>query len=184
MTYTLYDATVPLFVDSLNTLLAILDKAEEHAAEKNIDISLLLQAKLAEDMHPLIFQYHVATDTAMKTVTRIINVEPEPYTNDLKNVSDLRGRVNHTIDLIKAASKDAFEGRTNALIPLAFPHLEEDLQMKAVDYIRAYSIPNFFFHVQTAYCILRSQGVQLGKADFLGASIGPFLEQHQKQHQK
>ncbi|KZL64928.1 3-oxoacyl-acyl-carrier-protein synthase [Colletotrichum incanum] len=184
MSFTLYDATVPLFIDSLNTLLTLLAKAEEHAAEKGIDISSLLQARLAENMHPLTFQYHVATDTAMKTITRIIDVKPEPYLNDLKDVTDLRARIKHTIDLVKDASKHVFEARADSYIPLAFPHLEEDLQIKATDYIRAYSIPNFFFHVQTAYCILRSQGVQLGKADFLGASISPFLEEHQRKQKK
>ncbi|WYZ39634.1 hypothetical protein EsH8_III_001548 [Colletotrichum jinshuiense] len=184
MAYTLYDATIPAFVNGLNTMLILLTKAEAYAADKGVDISTLLQARLAEDMHPLTFQYYVATETAMKTVTRIQGIEPEVYENNLKVASDLRARVEHTIAIVKAADKSVFEARPDVIVPLPIDILKEPLQMKARDYVGAYGIPNFYFHVQTAYCILRAQGVPLSKADFLGSSMGPFFEQHHKQQRR
>lgn len=184
MAYSLYDATIPAFVNGLNTMLILLTKAEAYAADKGVDISTLLQARLAEDMKPFTFQYHVATETAMKTVTRILDIESEVYENNLEVASDLRARVEHTIAILKAADRSVFEARSDVIVPLPIDILEEPLQMKARDYVDAYGIPNFYFHVQTAYCILRAQGVRLSKADFLTVSLGPFFEEHYRQQRR
>ncbi|OLN90157.1 hypothetical protein CCHL11_09801 [Colletotrichum chlorophyti] len=184
MTYTLHDATVPLLLAGLNTLLNLLTKAEAYAAEKSIDIKDVLQWKLAEDMLPFSFQYHVATDCAMKIVARVQGSDPEAFEYKFESAADLRSRVEHTIALVKAADPKTFEERTDALVPLGLGFGKGEMQIKARDYIVAYGMPNFFFHIQAAYSILRMKGVQLGKGDYLGPFMGPFVEAHQKQQQQ
>ncbi|GKT52243.1 uncharacterized protein ColSpa_12424 [Colletotrichum spaethianum] len=184
MTYTLYDASVPLLLAGLNTLLNLLTKAEEYAAEKSIDAAQILDWKLAEDMLPFSFQYHVATDSAMKIITRVQGTDPEVFGKDFAGIADLRKRVEHTIALVKAADPKTFEARTDALVPLGLGFGKGEMQIRARDYLVAYGMPNFFFHIQTAYSILRAKGVQLGKGDYLGPFMGPFVEAHQKQQQQ
>ncbi|KAL0938200.1 3-oxoacyl-acyl-carrier-protein synthase [Colletotrichum truncatum] len=183
MTYSLYDASVPLLTAGLNTLLNLLAKAEAHAAEKGIDVKTLLEAKLADDMLPFTFQYHVATDSAMKIVARVQGTDPEAYEFKFEGIADLRSRVEHTLALVKAADPKTFEARTDALVPLGLGFGKGEMQIRARDYLVAYGLPNFFFHVQTAYSILRKEGVQIGKGDYLGPFMGPFVEQHQKSQQ-
>ncbi|TDZ18140.1 hypothetical protein Cob_v008760 [Colletotrichum orbiculare MAFF 240422] len=183
MPYTLYDASVPLLLAGLNSLLNFLVKAEEHANEKSIDIKTLLEARLAEDMFPFTFQYHVATDSAMKIIARVQGTDPEAFENKFDSVADLRKRVEHAIALVNAADPKTFEERTDALVPLGLGFGKGEMQIKAKDYLVAYGMPNFFFHIQAAYSILRKEGVQLGKADYLGPFMGPFVEQHQKSQQ-
>ncbi|KAF6833171.1 3-oxoacyl-acyl-carrier-protein synthase [Colletotrichum musicola] len=183
MVYTLHDASVPLLIAGLNTLLNLLNKVEAHAAEKSVDPKTLLEAKLAEDMFPFTFQYHVATDSAMKIIARVQGTDPEVFDNKFESVADLRARVEHTLALVKAADPKTFEERTDALVPLGLGFGKGEMQIRARDYLVAYGLPNFFFHIQAAYSILRKEGVNLGKADYLGPFMGPFVEQHQKAQQ-
>ncbi|KAF4820383.1 hypothetical protein CGCTS75_v011261 [Colletotrichum tropicale] len=183
MTYTLYDASVPLLTAGLNTLLNLLNKAEAYAAEKGIDVKTLLEAKLAEDMFPFTFQYHVATDCAMKIIARVQGTDPEAFENKFDSVADLRARVEHTLALVKAADPKTFEARTDALVPLGLGFGKGEMQIPARDYLVAYGMPNFFFHIQAAYSILRKEGVPLGKVDYLQPFMGPLVEKHQKAQQ-
>ncbi|GJC85456.1 hypothetical protein ColLi_08294 [Colletotrichum liriopes] len=180
MTYTLHDATVPLLLAGLNTLLNLLTKAEAHAAEKSFDAAQVLGWKLAEDMLPFAVQYFIATDSALKIVARVQGTEPEVLGKEFAGLADLRERVEHAISRVKAADPATFEARTDALVPLGLGFGKGEMQIRARDYVVAYGMPNFFFHVQTAYSILRAKGVQLGKADYLDPFMAPFVKASQE----
>ncbi|WQF89260.1 hypothetical protein CDEST_14274 [Colletotrichum destructivum] len=184
MTYTLYDASVPLLLAGLNTLLGLLTKAEAYAADKAISADDVLGWKLAEDMLPFSVQYYIATDCAIKIVARVQGTEPEALGREFKSIADLRQRVEYTIALVKAADPKTFEARTDALVPLGLGFGQGEMQIRARDYLVAYGMPNFFFHLQTAYSILRAKGIQLGKADYLGPFMNPFVEEYKKQQQQ
>ncbi|KAK1569685.1 uncharacterized protein LY79DRAFT_674518 [Colletotrichum navitas] len=186
MTYTLHDATVPLLLSGLKTLLNLLSKAEAYAAEKSIEADSILQWKLADniDMFPFSFQYFVATDSAMKIVSRVQGTEPLAWGKDFAGLGELRKRVEETIALVESADPKTFEARTDALVPLGLGFGKGEMQIRARDYVVAYGMPNFFFHIQTAYCILRAKGLDLGKGDYLNPFMGPFVEAHQKQQQQ
>ncbi|EFQ36269.1 hypothetical protein CGRA01v4_14993 [Colletotrichum graminicola] len=186
MTYNLHDATVPLLLAGLKTLLNLLSKAEAYAAEKSIAADSILGWKLADniDMLPFSFQYFVAADCAMKIVTRVQGTEPLAWGKDFAGLGDLRKRVEETIALVEAADPKTFEARTDALVPLGLGSGKGEMQIRARDYVVAFGMPNFFFHIQTAYCILRAKGLELGKSDYLTPFMGPFVEAHQKQQQQ
>ncbi|OHE91101.1 hypothetical protein CORC01_13583 [Colletotrichum orchidophilum] len=177
MAYTLYDATVPLLLAGLNSLLNIVAKAEEYAAEKSIDAKEILDWKLADDMLPFTFQYFVASDCAIKIIARVQGTEPEALGREFASLGELRQRVEHAITVVKAADPKTFEARTDALVPLGLGYGKGEVQIKARDYLVAYGMPNFFFHVSTAYDILRSKGVQLGKSDYITPFMAPFVQQ-------
>ncbi|WYZ45748.1 hypothetical protein EsH8_VIII_001064 [Colletotrichum jinshuiense] len=183
-TYSIYDGSVPLLLAGLNTLLNLLTKAEEYAAEKSFDSADILQWKLAEDMLPFPVQFFIATDCAFKIVARVQGTEPEALDKDFKTIADLRKRVEHALSVVKAADRKTFEDRTDALVPLGLGFGKGEMQIKARDYLVAYGLPNFFFHIQTAYSIMRAKGVQLGKGDYLTPFMGPFVEAHEKQQQQ
>ncbi|KAK1625045.1 hypothetical protein BDP81DRAFT_452988 [Colletotrichum phormii] len=177
MTYTLYDASVPLLLAGLNSLLTIVAKAEAYATEKSIDPKEILDWKLADDMLPFSFQYFVAADCAIKIVARVQGTEPEALGRDFASLGDLRQRVEHALAIVKAADPKTFEARTDALVPLGLGFGKGEMQIKARDYLVAYGMPNFFFHISTAYGILRSKGVQLGKGDYLTPFAAPITQQ-------
>ncbi|KAK2037968.1 hypothetical protein LZ31DRAFT_142888 [Colletotrichum somersetense] len=186
MTYNLHDATVPLLLPGLKTLLNLLSKAEAYAADKSIDGASILEWKIADnvDMLPFSFQYFVATDSAMKIVSRVQGTEPLAWGKEFAGLGDLRKRVEEAIAVVEAADPKTFEARTDALVPLGLGFGKGEMQIRARDYVVAYGMPNFFFHIQTAYCILRAKGVELGKNDYLSPFMGPFVEAHQKQQQQ
>ncbi|KAK1985764.1 hypothetical protein LZ30DRAFT_583502 [Colletotrichum cereale] len=184
MTYTLHDATVPLLLAGLKTLDGLLAKAEAYAAEKSIDAASILEWKIAEDMLPFSFQYHIATDSAMKIVARVQGTDPVAFSREFAGLGELRKRVEETVAIVEAADPKTFEARTDALVPLGLGFGKGEMQIRARDYVVAYGMPNFFFHIQTAYCILRAKGVQLGKNDYLSPFMGPFVEAHEKQQKQ
>ncbi|KAK1499616.1 hypothetical protein CCUS01_00342 [Colletotrichum cuscutae] len=177
MAYTLYDASVPLLLAGLNSLLNIITKAEEYAKEKSIDAKEILDWKLADDMLPFSFQFFVVADCAIKIVARVQGTEPEALGREFASLDDLRQRVEHTITIVKAADPKTFEARTDALVPLGLGFGKGEVQIKARDYLVAYGMPNFFFHISTAYGILRAKGVQIGKGDYLTPFSAPITQQ-------
>ncbi|KAK2008710.1 hypothetical protein LZ32DRAFT_661884 [Colletotrichum eremochloae] len=180
MAYTFYDGTVPLLLPGLKALLNLLTKAEAYAAEKSIDPASILGWKLADDMLPFSFQFFVATDCAMKIVARVQGTEPLAWGRDFAGLGDLRKRVEEAIAIVEKADPKTFEARPDALVPLGLGPGKGEIQVPARDYVVAYGMPNFFFHIQTAYCILRAKGLELGKMDYLTPFMGPVVEANQK----
>ena len=156
----MYKASVPVVLNALTNLKAILGKAEAWAAEKNIKDATVLNARLALDMLPFSKQIQLVSDTAKGVAARLGGVENEA------SFAELHERLQKTIDFIKSVDAAGFAGSESREIVLKFP--SRTIEFKGLDYLTGFVIPNLFFHVTTAYAILRHSGVPLGKADYLG----------------
>jgi hypothetical protein len=150
----------------LTNLSAILDKAAAHAAAKKFDSAVLAQARLFPDMHPLTRQVQIACDTAKGAAARLAGIEVPKHEDTEATLADLKARVAKTADFIKsitaAQMKDA-EGRS---IELKFP--SGSWKFTAVGYLTDFVLPNFYFHLSMVYALLRKNGVEVGKGDYLG----------------
>jgi len=165
-TLNLYDITVPIFIQSLTTLDAQLTKAEEWAKENNVPLEELTSARLHPDMHPLLFQVTTASNTAKKSVTRITGTELATFEDNEKTFPELHERIAKTIALLKDVKREYFEGKEDADVLLKTGGHE--VMFKGLRFAQFFALPNFFFHIVTAYDILRNKGVPVGKLDFLG----------------
>lgn len=166
MAFTIYDASVPLFRQQLGSLLTLLDKAEAHAADQGIDVATLLNASLAPDMFNFIRQVQIATDHAKGACARLAGVEIPTFEDKETTVAELRARIERVLAFIASVTPAQFAGAEDRPIRLVFPWASYDFTGQR--YVSYWALPNFFFHVTTAYDILRAQGVPVGKADFLG----------------
>lgn len=167
MAFTIYDATIPVFRQTLNSLLGILDKAEAHAAEKGIDVSDLLNATLAPDMFNCIRQVQIATDHAKGCAARLAGIDIPRFDDTEKTIGELRDRIRKTLDFIASVTPEQCAGAESREIKLVFPWATYEFTGQR--YVTYWALPNYFFHVTTAYDILRHKGVPVGKSDFLGA---------------
>jgi hypothetical protein len=167
MAFTIYDASVPIFQQVLKSLTGLLDKAEAHAAEKGVDVATLLNASLAPDMFPFIRQIQIATDHAKGATARLGGVDIPRFEDSEKTVSELRGRIQKTLDFIATVEPAQFSGAEVREIKMVFPWATYEFTGQR--YLTYWALPNFFFHATTAYDILRSRDVRIGKSDFLGA---------------
>lgn len=166
MAFTIYDASVPVLQQMLNNLLGLLDKAEAHAAEKGVDVSTLLNASLAPDMFNFIRQVQIATDHAKGCAARLGGVEIPKYEDNEQTVAELRARIRKTLDFVASVRPEQFAGAESRELKLVFPWATYEFTGQR--YLTYWALPNFFFHVTTAYDILRARGVAVGKSDFLG----------------
>lgn len=165
MSLTLYDASVPVYARGLRNLAAFLDKAEAHATAKGLDLSTLTDARLYEDMHPLNRQIHLASDAAKGGAARLAGVTPPSFPDVEVTFPELRERIAKTIAFVEGIKPDQLNGREEATVELPLPG--RTMTFTGKEFLLSFSLPNFLFHVTTAYAILRSQGVPLGKMDYL-----------------
>lgn len=166
MPTSLYDITVPTLLRGLGNLEAVLKKGEAFAAEQGIDPKILLEARLAADMYPLVGQIQRASDTAKFAAVRLGGVENVPFEDSETDFAGLFARIAKTRSFLEAAPRENFEGREDVEVVLKTPSSER--RFRGIDYALGFVLPNFFFHVTTAYDILRHKGVPLGKLDYLG----------------
>ncbi len=166
MSVSLYDVSIPIFTLSLSNLAAILDKAAVHAETKKIDPKVLPAARLIIDMLPLSSQIQIACDTAKGAAARLAGVEVPKHPDTETTIDELKARVAKTLDFIKTVKREQFQGAETREIVLQFP--QSTLKFTGLNYVTNFVLPNFFFHVTTAYALLRKNGVDLGKRDFLG----------------
>ena len=167
MTISMHTASVPIFTRMLGNLLTWLDKAEAHAAAKKFDPAVLLAARLAPDMLPFTKQIQIACDAAKFGVSRIGEVDAPKFEDNEATVAELRERIRKTIDFVAsvpAAKMDGSEARE-----VTVPRRDGPMVIQAEAYLKQWVLPNFFFHLSMAYALLRHNGVELGKADYLGA---------------
>lgn len=165
----LYDAAIPGYLQMLNNLAAFLDKAEAHAAANGIDPQTYLEARLAPDMHPLMRQIQMASDGAKGGSARLAGVEPPSFPDTETTWTEAKERIAKTIAFVQGIKPDQVNGDEGRAIVLKFPNMT--LNFTAKDFLFQFSLPNFQFHVVTAYALLRQSGVPLGKMDYLaGAS--------------
>ena len=175
MTYSMSRACLPALDLGLATLLSLLDKASAFCAAKKVDEAVLLQARLAPDMFAFIRQVQITTDLAKNGASRLAGVESPRHADDETSIAQLKTRIQATLSHLKTidpAQIDASEARE-----IEFPLGPETKgRMKGDDYLVQFVLPNFYFHLTTAYAILRHNGVELGKRDFLGAiSLTPVV---------
>jgi len=167
MTNALYASSIPLFKQMLGGLKSVLAKAEAHAAAKNIDPNALLQARLYPDMFPLLKQVQVATDFAKGVAHRLAGVEVPSMDDGEQTFADLQARIDKVLDLMSALSEAQFEGAaTREIVTQAGTPKEK--RFTGQSYLVNYGLPHFFFHTTTAYDILRHNGVEVGKRDYIG----------------
>ncbi len=166
MSLTMYQASTPVFTRSLTNLSAIFDKAAAHAAAKKIDEAVFMAARLAPDMLALPRQVQIASDTARRSVARLAGAEAPPLEDKEVSFADLKGRIAKTIDYMKTVSAAQIDGSEERKIVMKVGG--NDVTFSGRDYLFGFAFPNFFFHVTTAYNILRHNGVEIGKMDFLG----------------
>jgi hypothetical protein len=166
MAFSLYDASAPVFVNALTNMRAWLDKA---AAEK--DEAALLDARLAPDMRPLTAQFQMASDSAKNAIGRLAGIEAPSMADTEASFAELRERCDRTIAFIQSVDPAAIASSEDREVELRFPN-GMGYRWVGRDYLTSFALPNFFFHVTTAYAILRAEGVSLGKSDFL-QHLGP-----------
>ena len=167
MAFSISRASIPVFEIGLNALSANLDKAAAFATAKKIDSAVLVNARLAPDMFPLSRQIQIATDQAKNGSARLAGVEAPKYEDNETTIDQLKARITKTLAYIKTLDARQIDGAADREIN--FPVGPNKGQMKGGDYLNHFVLPNFYFHITTAYDILRHCGVEVGKRDFLGS---------------
>ncbi|HQU70339.1 MAG TPA: DUF1993 domain-containing protein [Albidovulum sp.] len=161
----LYDLYVPPMLRGLSALSKILDKAAAHAETKKIDPSVFLAARLYPDMYPLTRQVQIVCDMARRGAIRLAGGEPPSVPDTETTVAELKARIAATIAAINAIPKADFDRAEERSLTIKVRG--SDMVFSGLDFVRIWSLPNFYFHLTTAYAILRHNGVELGKPDFL-----------------
>jgi uncharacterized protein len=166
MNISMYQASAPRFVNMLKNLSAILDKAQAHVEAKKLDPAALLNYRLFPDMFPMTRQVQIACDAAKGAVARLAGVEIPKHEDTEQTIAELKDRIAKTLDFIggiKPAQIDGSEGKE-----IVLKLRGKEVKFGGMQYLLGFAHPNFYFHVTTAYVILRRNGVDLGKGDYIG----------------
>ena len=166
MSTSLYNFSVPVFALALTNLGKQVEKAIAHAEQKKVDGAVFAGTRLVVDMLPFSSQVQIACDNAKGAVARLAGVEPPKHEDTEKTLVELKGRITKTLDYINTLKAEQFAGAETREVVLKFPNMT--LKFNGLDYISKFALPNFYFHATMAYAILRKNGVELGKGDFLG----------------
>lgn len=167
MSLSMYEASIPVLLRGLGQLKVILDKAAAHADARKIDPAVFINARLAPDMFPFARQVQIATDTAKGCAARLAGVEIPSYADTETTFPELDARIAKTTAFLKSVDRTKVDGSAERTVTLKLRGT--DVSFTGRNYLLAFVLPNFFFHLTTAYAILRHNGVELGKADFLGS---------------
>ena len=167
MTISMYQASVPLMTKMLINLKAILQKAVAHAKAKKIEESALLNARLYPDMFVLTRQVQIACDFARGTAARLAGLEPPAYEENEQSLAELVSRIDRSVDYLQTLKRQQIDGSETREI--VRPLRGEPKKFTGINYLLQFALPNFFFHVTTAYAILRHNGIEIGKYDYIGA---------------
>lgn len=163
----MYQASVPVFLRALGNLRRVLEKGEAHAREQGYESTVLLQSRLYPDMLPLVRQVQIATDTAKFGAARLTGVESPRFEDVETTFAELFTRLDAVSAYLGTFEESAFEGSEDRAVTLS-TRSRGDLTFNGRGYLLGFALPNLFFHVTTAYAILRHNGVPLGKLDYLG----------------
>jgi len=166
MTISMHSASVPVFVRMLGNVLTWLDKAETHAAARKFEPGAFLSARLAPDMLPFVNQIQIACDAAKFAVARLAEVEAPKFEDNEASFDELRQRIRKTIDFLRSVPAAKLDGTEDK--DIAVPRRDGTLTLKGEVYLKHMAMANFYFHVTTTYALLRHNGVDLGKSDYLG----------------
>ncbi len=164
----MYHASVPIFRQMLLALSDVLGKAEAYGEAKKVDQLVLLQSRLALDMFPLVRQVQIACDFAKSVTARLTAVEVPAYDDSEQDIAGLQARIDSTVAFLDGLSEAQFDG-SEALEIVLRPGTPKEKTLIGRTYLLSYGMPQFFFHVTTAYNLLRHNGVEIGKKDFMGS---------------
>ena len=166
MSISMYQASVPRFVNILGNLSNILDKAQAHVDAKKLDAATLTTYRLFPDMLPMSRQEQIACDTAKGVVARLAGVEIPVYEDNEQTLADLKARIAKTIAFIKTVTPGQIDGTEDKAI--VTKRGDKETHYKGMQFLLGHAVPNFYFHVTTTYNILRHNGIEIGKRDYLG----------------
>jgi uncharacterized protein len=166
MTLSMYQASAPRFANTLKNLSAILDKAQAHVEAKKLDAAAFTSYRLFPDMFPMVRQVQAACDAAKGAVARLAGVEAPKHEDTEQSFADLKARIAKTITFIQSVQPAQVDGSEDKEIVLKMRSGE--VKFKGQQYLLGHALPNFYFHVTTTYNILRHNGVELGKRDYIG----------------
>jgi hypothetical protein len=166
MTISMFQASVPRLINVLNNLSHILDKAQAHIDAKKIDATALIQFRLFPDMLNFTRQVQIASDTAKGVVARLAGVDIPVYEDNEQSIADLKARIAKTIDFIQGFKPEQIDGTEDK--DIIVKRGEKETHYKGMQFLLGHAIPNVYFHTTTAYAILRHNGVEVGKRDYLG----------------
>ncbi len=169
MTISMYQASVPVFIRMLHNLAGILEKAEAHAAARKIDPAVLLHSRLFPDMFPLLMQVRIAGDGAKGGAARLAQVDIPKYEDTETTFAELGDRIRRTIGFLETLKPEQIDGSEKRTV--SWQQKGETKSMQGLPYLLNRVLPNFYFHIATAYDILRHNGVDLGKRDYLGKTV-------------
>jgi len=165
MTLSMYHASAPRFANTLKNLSTILDKAQAHCEAKKIDPLAITSFRLFPDMFPFNRQIYIATDTAKGAVARLAGIEIPKYDDVEQTIAELKARLARTVDFVMSVPAAKIEGSADK--DIAMKAGGKDVVFKGAQYLLGHAYPNFYFHCATAYNILRHNGIEVGKRDFL-----------------
>ena len=165
MTLSMYQASIPVFISKLNNFSAILKKAEAHALAKKIEPEVFTNARLAPDMFPLSRQIQIATDGVKGCAARLAGVEVPSYPDTEKTFTELQARITKTIEFLKTFKANQIDGSEERKVTLKLRG--QETTFLGQPYLLNFVLPNFYFHISIAYAILRHNGVDIGKMDYL-----------------
>jgi hypothetical protein len=163
----MYQASIPVFLRMLGNLSAILDKAAAHAEAKKINETVFITARLAPDMLALSNQIQIASDSAKGCAARLAGIEVPSYADTETTFPELKARIEKTVAFLKSIKPEQIDGSEERNINIK--QRTRELNLPGQAFLLHYAMPNFYFHVTTAYAILRHNGVEIGKMDFLGS---------------
>ena len=166
MTVSMYDISVPVFDRRLTALTAILDKAAAHCEAKKIDPAAFMTDRLYPDMFPFWLQVQAGCDHAKNATARLIGAELPIFDQTEQSFAGLKDRIAKTLGFVNGARPEQFDGADTRIVTLVTGGKER--QLTGLDYLLNSGLPNFYFHITTAYGILRHNGVEIGKRDFIG----------------
>ena len=166
MSFSVYDASIPPMIRMLENLSKLLDKAVKQAEERKLPLSELLEARLAPDMHPLPRQIQITSDAAKGTAARLAGMETPSFPDTETTFPELQSRISRTVDFLKSVAPEKLQGADDRTVTVKFP--QGEMSFTGKEFLTNLALPNFYFHVTTAYGLLRHKGIEIGKRDYLG----------------
>jgi len=166
MPISMYTASIPILIRMLTNLDGILDKAVAYAEERKIEPAVLINSRLYPDMLPLASQIRIVSDTAKGCAARLAGITPPRYEDNEVSFPELKERIKKTVEYLRTFKPEQIDGSEDRIITL--PLRDTELTLPGLKYLQGFVYGNFYFHVTTAYAILRHNGVEIGKKDFLG----------------
>jgi hypothetical protein len=167
MAISMYDICIPALVRGLTNMSGLLDKGAAHAESRKFDSAVLAQARLFPDMHPLARQVQIACDTAKGAAGRLAQVDIPKHADTEVTFAELKTRIAKTVEFLKGITPAQMQGAESREVELKFPN--GAMKFTGASYLSDFVLPNFYFHISMTYALLRTNGVEVGKSDFLGA---------------